>query len=84
MFSFSVFLIYLIYIIPNKFLIFDNFLINFAKLKSSILDSLPYLYRIFLAIFILITLVLILILILGGISRIIKIIKIKSKQISFK
>ena len=52
MFSFSVLIIYINYLIPNKLSIFKNIFINFKKLISNILESLPYFYEICLAIFI--------------------------------
>ena len=84
MFSFATLIIYLNYLIPNKNTIFDNFFINLNKLTIPILDLLTYLYEICLAIFIVISLIFALILILGGVSRLLKISRIKSKPVSFK
>ena len=47
MFSFSFFLIFLVYIIPNKNSIFSNFLNNSHKLMANIWDSISYSYEIF-------------------------------------
>ena len=84
MLSFSIFIIYVNYIIPNKILIFNSFLNNVGKLITNILRSLPYIYEICLAILMIISLILALILVLGAFSRLMKIIKRKSKQIKFK
>ena len=84
MLSFSIFIFYINYIIPNKIIIFDNFINNFGKLIANILDSLSYSYEICLAIFIVFSLIFSLILMLGAFTRIMKIVKRKSRQIRFK
>ena len=84
MLSFSIFIIYINYIIPNKIILFQSFLNNFDKLISNILGSISYSYEICLAIFIVSSLMLALILMLGAFSRLIKIVKRKSRQITFK
>ena len=84
MFFFSLLIIYLIYLIPNKFIIFNNFLNNFNKLTANILNSVSYFYEIFLAIFVVVLSIFALILMLGVFSRVIKILRRKSKKISFK
>ena len=84
MLSFSFFIIYINYLIPNKTLIFDNFLYNFRKLITNILNSISYLYEICLGIFIVFSLICSLILILGAFSRLMKIVKRKSRPIRFK
>ena len=84
MLSFSIFIIYVNYVIPNKILIFKSFLNNFGKLITTILRSFSYLYEICLAVFIVFSLILALILVIGAFSRLMKIIKRKSKQINFK
>ena len=84
MFSCSILLIYINYIIPNKILIFNSFLNNFGKLISNILNSISYSYDICLAIFIVISLIFAFILLLGAFSSLMKIIRRKSKRITFK
>tara|TARA_Y100000768_G_C23360116_1_gene399409 strand:+ start:65 stop:433 length:369 start_codon:yes stop_codon:yes gene_type:complete len=84
MFSISILIIYLNYLIPNKLLIFKNLLENFIKLTSNIFDSLTYSYQIFLAFFIIISSVFSFILLLGAVSRLIKVLNRKSKQITYK
>ena len=84
MFSFSLLIFYINYLIPNKIIIFDNFINNFGKLITNILDSISYSYEICLAIFIVFSLIFALILMLGAFTRIMKIVKRKSRQIRFK
>ena len=84
MFSFSIFIFYINYLIPNKIIIFDNFINNFGKVITNILDSISYSYEICLAIFIVFSLIFALILMLGAFTRISKIVKRKSRQIRFK
>ena len=84
MLSFSLFIIYINYIIPNKTSIFDNFLNNFWKLITNILNSISYFYEICLAIFIVFSLIFSLILMLGAFSRLMKIVKRKSRLIRFR
>ena len=84
MFSFGILIIYLNYLIPNKISIYSNLLNNFDKLKNSILESIFYSYDIFIALFIVISLIFALILMLGTFSRLIKVLKRKSRQFKFK
>ena len=84
MLSFSIFIIYINYVIPNKISIFESFTNNFGKLITNILDSISYSYEIGLAIFIVFSLIFALILMMGSFSRLIKIVKRKSRQIRFK
>ena len=80
----SFFIIYLINLIPEKKIIFNNFINNINQLASPLIEFLFYLYQICLTLFIVISLFFAFILILGSISRILKIIKRKTRQISFK
>ncbi len=84
MFFFSLLIIYLNYLIPNKKLIFKNILETFNKLVANVLDSMSYLYEISLFIFIIFSLIFALVLILGSLSRLIKVFKRKTKRIKFK
>ena len=84
MLSFSIFIFYINYIIPNKKIIFENFINNFGKLIANVLESVSYTYEICLAIFIVFSSILALILMLGAFTRIMKIVKRKSRQIRFK
>lgn len=80
----SFFWIYIVSIIPNKKIIFGNFLNNLSKLIENISYSLTYLYQICLALFIVFSLIFSFFLILGSISRLIKIAKRKTKQITYQ
>ena len=83
MLSFGIFIICLIFRIPNKLQIFNNFFYNFGELISNFLGSIPYIYEIFSALFIVISSVFALILILGSFSRLFKILKRKSRNTKF-
>ena len=84
MFSFSILIIYINYIIPNKIIIFNNLINNLNKLIANVFESLTYSYEICLAIFIVVSLIFALILMFGVFSRLMKVVKRKSRQISFK
>ena len=84
MFSFGILIIYLNYLIPNKISIFNNLLNNFSKLKANILESVSYSFQICLALFIVISLIFAFILMLGTFSRLMKVVKRKSRKYTFK
>ena len=84
MFSLSIFIIYLNFLIPDKKIIFDNFFINVNSLLSRLSESFSYFYEICLAILIVLSMIFSMILLLGVFSRLIKIAKRKTRQISFK
>ena len=84
MLFFSILIIYINYLILNKVLVVKNVFDNFGKLIANIFELLTYSYKVSLAIFVFASLIFALILVLGAISRIIKIIKGKSRQISIK
>ena len=84
MFSFGILIIYLNYLIPNKISIFSNLLNNFSKLKANILLLISYSYQVCIALFIVISLIFAFILMLGSFSRLMKVVKSKSRQITFK
>mgnify|MGYP001446900075 CR=1 FL=1 len=84
MLFFSALIIYLNYLIPSKKTIFNNFLNNFSKLISNVMDSISYLYEICLSIFIIVSLVFALILIIGSFSRILKVTDRKTSRVKFK
>ena len=84
MLIFSLFIIYINYMIPNKVSIFNSFLNNSDKMINNIFSSLTYFYEICLAIFIVFSLIFALILIIGSFSRLMKIMKRKSRQITLK
>ena len=84
MFFSSIFMIYLVSIIPDKKIIFSNLLNNFVKLYSIISDSISYSFEIFLALFIIFSLIFSLILILGAFYRLMKILRRKSRHITYR
>ena len=84
MLFFSAIIIYLIYLIPSKISIFKNLLFNFSKLFTNVLDSLSYIYEIFLSLFIIFSLIFALILIIGSLSRILKLVKRKNSRLNLK
>tara|TARA_B100000965_G_C19149311_1_gene565251 strand:- start:73 stop:441 length:369 start_codon:yes stop_codon:yes gene_type:complete len=84
MFFFSILIIFLNYLIPNKSGIFNNLFENIGKLSTNILDSLSYSYQILMAIFVSVSLIFAFILMLGAFTRLMKILKRKSRQINFK
>ena len=72
------------YAIPNKKLIFNLFFNNFNELISEMLGVFSLLLEIFLAIFIITSLIFVIVLLIGAFFRIFKILKRKTKQITFK
>ena len=81
--SFSSLIIYLNYLIPNKISIFSNLVNNFSKLVANFLESIFYIYEIFLVFFIVISLILTVFLIVGIFSRLLKVLKRKSRKVNF-
>ena len=81
MLFFSVFIVYLNYLIPNKMSIFSNLLNNFSKLFNNVIASLSYIYEICLSIFIIFSLFFALILFIGSFSRILKVVKRKTSRV---
>ena len=84
MFISSFFLIYIIYLIPNKSYLLQNLPKNVNKLFELIIAFGSGLYEVLFVIFILITLVISLILFLGSIYRLFRIINRNTKNISYK
>ena len=84
LFILSVLLVYIIYLIPNKNLLFQNLPTTFNKSFLLIIDLFSYLYEIFLVIFIFISSFSALILMIGSFYRLFKVSKRKSKQIVYK
>ena len=71
----SLFLAFLNYLIPNKSLLFTNFLGNSEKSFTVLIELFGYLFQLLLVILIIITFIISLILFLGSIYRMIKIIR---------
>ena len=84
MFSLSILIIYLNFLIPDKKMIFDNFFINVNSLLSRFLEGFSYFFEICLAILIVLSMIFSIVLLVGVISRLIKIVKRKTRQIPFK
>ena len=84
LFIFSIFLVYLNYLIPNKKLLLQNLPITINKSFLLFIDLFSYLYEIFLAIFIFASSFTALILIIGSFYSLYRISKRKSKQIIYK
>ena len=84
LFIFSIFLVYLNYLIPNKKLLLQNLPITINKSFLLFIDLFSYLYEIFLVIFIFVSSFTALILMVGSFNRLFRVSKRKSKQISYK
>ena len=84
LFMVSFFLIYVIYLIPNKNLLLQNLPSTFNKSFLLLIDLFSYLYQIFLVIFIFASFFTALILMIGSLNRLYRISKRKSKQIIYK
>ena len=84
LFIFSVLLVYINYLIPNKNLLLQNLPTTINKSFSIFIDLVSYLYEIFLVIFIFVSSFTALFFMLGSFYRLFRISKRKSKQISYK
>ena len=83
MLSFSAFLIYLNYLIPDKKRVFDDFFDNINKLTLGLYEIGAYLYEICIMVFMIISTIFVLVLSYGAFSRILKISQRKSKKIPY-
>jgi len=84
LFIFSVLLVYINYLIPNKKLLLQNLPTTINKSFLLFIDLFSYLYEILVVIFIFASSFTALILMLGSFYRLFRISKRKSKQISYK
>ena len=84
MLIFSVFLVYINYLIPNKILLLNNLPKTFLKSISLTTDLFSHLFEIFIVIFIFISSFIAFILLIGSFYRLFRISKRKSKQIIYK
>ncbi|EEE40476.1 putative Nucleoside diphosphate kinase [Prochlorococcus marinus str. MIT 9202] len=84
LFILSVLLVYINYLIPNKYSLLQNLPSTFNKSFLLLIDLFSYLYEIFLVIFIILSYFTALILIIGSFYRLFRISKRKSKQIIYK
>ena len=80
----SVLLVYINYLIPNKYLLLQNLPTTFTKSFLLTIDLFSYLYEIFIVIFIFVSTSTALILIIGSFYRLFRVFKRKSKQIIYK
>jgi len=84
LFIFSVLLVYINYLIPNKNLLLQNLPTTINKSFLLIIELFSNLYEIFLVIFIFVSSFTALILMIGSFYRLFRLYKRKSKQISYK
>ena len=84
LFIFSVLLVYINYLIPNKKLLLQNLPTTINKSFLLFIDLFSYLYEIILVIFIFASSFTALVLMVGSFYRLFRISKRKSKQISYK
>ena len=84
LFIFSVLLVYINYLIPNKKLLVQNLPTTINKSFLLFIDLFSYLYEIFLVIFIFASSFTVLILMVGSFYRLFRVSKRKSKKISYK
>ena len=83
MFFLSILFAFLGYLVPNKNYLFNNFLVFFEKSFFVMIELLSYLYQIFLVIFSIVSLIIAIFMLLGSFYRIIKVIKRKTKLVSY-
>ena len=84
LFIFSVLLVYINYLIPNKKLLLQNLPTTINKSFLLFIDFFSYLYEILLVIFIFVSSFIALTLMIGSFYRLLRVSKRKSKQISYK
>ena len=84
LFILSLLLVYLIYLIPNKYLLLQNLPISLNKLFVLAIDFFLNVYDIFLVFFIFVSSFISLILMIGSFYRLFRVVKRKSKQIIYK
>ena len=84
LFILSLLLVYLIYLIPNKYLLLQNLPISLNKSFVLAIDLFLNVYEIFLVFFIFVSSFISLILMTGSFYRLFRVVKRKSKQIIYK
>ena len=84
LFIFSVLLVYINYLIPNKNLLLQKLPTTMNNSFLLIIKLFSYLYEIFLVIFIFVSFFTVLVLMIGSLNRLFKVSKRKSKQIVYK
>ena len=84
LFILSLLLVYLIYLIPNKYLLLQNLPISLNKSFVLAIDLFLNVYEIFLVFFIFVSSFISLILMIGSLYRLFRVVKRKSKQFIYK
>ena len=84
LFILSLLLVYLIYLIPNKYLLLQNLPISLNKSFVLAIDLFLNVYEIFLVFFIFVSSFISLILMIGSLYRFFRVVKRKSKQFIYK
>ena len=84
LFIFSVLLVYVNYLIPNKFLLLQKLPSTINKSSLLLIDLFSYLFEMFLLFFIFVSYFTALILLVGSFYRLFRVFKRKSKQIIYK
>ena len=84
LFILSLLLVYLIYLIPNKYLLLQNLPISLNKSFVLAIDLFLNAYDIFLVFFIFVSSLISLILLIGSFYRLFRVVKRKSKKIIYK
>ena len=79
----SFFLVYINFLIPDN-LLFKNLLNTLNKSLFTVLDLFSHLYQVFLVLFMITSFIFVIILIFGSFYRVLKVMKRKTRQISFK
>ena len=84
MFIFSLFIVYINYLIPNKSLLIRNLPINLYKSYELFIDFFSKLFEIFLVVFIFSSSIISLVLVIGSLYRLLRIAKRKNKIMNYK
>ena len=84
LFIFSLLIVYINYLIPNKNLLIKNLPETFNKSLELIVDLITNFYDLFLIIYLVVSSIIAFILFIGSIYRLFKIYKRKSKQVTYK
>ena len=84
LFVFSLLLVYINYLIPNKISLVQNIPTTFNKSLILIIELSSKIFEIFLAVFIFVSLIIALIMMVGSFYRLFKVAKRKSRQLIYK
>ena len=84
MILFAVLVAFINFLIPNKYLLFNNFFKNLENSYSLTINFFAYFYQVFLVLFIRASIVTFIILILGSLYRLNKVLRSKTKNIPYK